>query len=100
MRRLAAVGLRLAAIALASTIGACAGARVDPQFSAEPRLEATIESLGEDVARLRLERDSLASTTDSLAANADSLRAEIARLRLELQRIKEIDLKRKTRPRS
>ena len=80
---------------LASTIGACAGARVDPQFSAEPRLEATIEGLGDEVARLRLERDSLVLSRDSLTASADSLRAELARLRLELQRLKDIDLKRR-----
>jgi hypothetical protein len=77
---------------LATTIGACAGARVDPQFSAEPRLEATIEALGEQVARLRVERDSLAASTDSLCV-------ELARLRLELQRLKDIDLKRR-RPRA
>ena len=78
--------LRLAACGLLGVISACAGARVDPQFSSVPRLEATIEALGDDVARLRVERD-------SLAASADSLRLELVRLRLELQRIKAIDLK-------
>jgi len=87
------LGLRLAALGLLGIIAACGGARVDPRFSPESRLEATIESLGDDIARLQVERDSLAASTDSL-------RGELARLRTELQRIKEIDMKRKPRPRT
>jgi hypothetical protein len=82
-RRLVGNGLLTLAILI---VGACAGARVDPPFSPEPRLEATIESLSEELARLRLERD-------SLTASSDSLRGEIARLQRELQRIKAIDLR-------
>lgn len=93
MKRLAAC--RLAAVGLCIVASGCAGARVDPQLSAEPRLEATIDALGERLAALRLEQDSLRVRSDSLAASADTLRLELARLRLELQRLKDIDLRRK-----
>jgi hypothetical protein len=107
MRRLAAGGSRLgrlrlggwrlggwrlgslAVTGLALGAAACGGTRIDPAFSPEPRLEATIEALGDELTRLRLAHDTLSATTDSL-------RVELARLQLELHRIKEIDLRRRT----
>ena len=88
MKRLAACGLRVAPFLLATIIGACTGARVDPPLSPEPRLEATIDALGEELARLRLQ-------LDSVTTSGDSLRSELARLQRELQRLKDIDLRRK-----
>ena len=81
---------RCACLLVAAFIVACAGARVDPALSVEPRLEATIEALGDEIMRLRIERDSLAAQRDSLVAQRDSLEAQ-------LKRLKNIDLRRKPR---
>lgn len=84
-----ACGVRLWAVVVVAigTTPGCAQ-RVEPVLSAEPRLEATIEALGDEIMRLRLERDSLAARRDSLVAQRDSLDAQLTRL-------KSIDLRRK-----
>lgn len=85
---------------VAVVAGGCARARVDPGFSAEPRLEATVDALGAEVMKLRIEIASLEAVSDSLRRGAERLDAGlqardalILALRLELQRLKEIDLK-------
>ena len=72
--------------------GACGRPQLEPHLTVEPRLEATIEALGEEIARMRLQ-------LDSLATSSDSLRAALSDLQLQLQRVKEIDLQRR-RPRA
>ena len=79
-------GLRVAVLGLLGVIVGCGGPRVDPQLAVEPRLEATIESLGDELLRVRLQ-------LDSLTLSSDYLRVELGRLQLELQRLKEIDLR-------
>lgn len=85
-------------VALAAT--GCARGRIDPQFSAEPRLEASVEALCVEVMKLRAQLDSLAALHETLRGDtarlATDLRARdelIRAMRSELQRLKEIDLK-------
>jgi len=88
------------ALVAASVLSGCARGHVDPQFSPEPRLEATIEALGAELEALRAARDSVGAQNDSLRVSASRLEADLRdreeqmrALRLELQRLKEIDLK-------
>ncbi|MEX2153115.1 MAG: hypothetical protein WD825_07230 [Gemmatimonadaceae bacterium] len=88
------------ALVAASALTGCARARIDPQFSPEPRLEATIQALGAKLEALRVARDSVGAQNDSLRVSASLLEADLRdreeqmrALRLELQRLKEIDLK-------
>jgi hypothetical protein len=93
----------LLAAAAALALG-CARAQLETGLTAEPRLEATIDGLGDALMRHGLTIDSLELHTDSLRVEVQrletALRARedtIRALRLELQRLKEIDLKPRSR---
>src|SRR5688572_30596812 len=95
-----ALGFRLSAVGLAVVLGACATGRRDVHLAEQRRLEASISALGAEMAKLRVELDSLAAQNDSLRRSTTRLETDVAvreehirAIRLELQRLKEIDLK-------
>lgn len=107
MRRIILLALTCGLVPLEGCLSARRDERVaaQQQIEAQRRLEARIEALVVETARLRAALDTVSAQNDSLLKSTARLEADVREreeqmraIRLELQRLKEIDLKPRPRP--